>query len=39
MIAETENLAFLEQGIPSFSDYLKLLKEHFRKEVAIVPSS
>ena len=29
MIAETENLAFLEQGIPSFSDYLKLLKEHF----------
>ena len=29
VIAETENLAFLEQGIPSFSDYLKLLKEHF----------
>ena len=29
VVAETENLAFLEQGIPSFSDYLKLLKEHF----------
>ena len=29
VVAETENLAFLEQGTPSFSDYLKLLKEHF----------
>lgn len=29
VVAETENLAFLEQGIPSFSDYLKLLKDHF----------
>ena len=29
VVAETENLAFLEQGVPSFSDYLKLLKEHF----------